>query len=337
MLKWAIQWLILSGLTLFLLGCGPQQVDLTGQTMGTYYSVKYVTQPGMPQLEVIKAEIDRRLEQVNDQMSTYRPHSELSQFNRSRDIGVPIKVSSATLTVINEASRIHRLTDGALDITIGPLVNLWGFGPEGSLDRVPDPQTLQQRLAWVGMDKLQVQPQGLVKTTPELYIDLSSIAKGYGVDQIAEYLSSLSMTNYMVDIGGEVKTRGQNGQSQPWRIAIEKPDSGNRVQEIITPGDMAVATSGDYRNYFEQQGQRYSHTIDPKTGQPIQNRLISVTVLDPSCMTADGFATAFGVLGPEKSLALANQLQMPIFMLVKTDTGLVELYSDTFKPYLKNR
>ncbi|HEI8867298.1 FAD:protein FMN transferase [Serratia sp. AKBS12] len=325
------------GATLLLTGCGPEQVNLDGKTMGTYYSIRYLTGDNTPSAETLQKEIDRRLEQVNDQMSTYRPDSELSRFNASREVDTPFPVSAATAKVVTEALRINRVTDGALDVTVGPLVNLWGFGPEGRPDKVPSDAELAQRRAWTGIDKLAVQGNALVKHIPELYVDLSSIAKGYGVDVVAEYLQSQQINNYMVDIGGEVRTRGHNGKDLPWRIAIERPSAGveQRAQLVIQPGNMAIATSGDYRNYFEQNGVRYSHTIDPATGKPIAHHLVSITVIGPNCMTADGLSTGLDVMGPERALALANLLGIPVFMIVKNGDAFEERYSKAFKPYLK--
>ncbi|CAI0934438.1 Thiamine biosynthesis lipoprotein ApbE precursor [Serratia quinivorans] len=322
--------------TLLLTGCGPEQVNLDGKTMGTSYSVRYVTGDDTPSATKMQAEIDKRLELVNDQMSTYRPGSELSRFNASRAVDKPFPVSAATTEVVLEALRINRVTDGALDVTVGPLVNLWGFGPEGRPDKVPSAAELERRRAWTGIDKLSVQGNALVKSIPELYVDLSSIAKGYGVDVIAQYLQSQQVKNYMVDIGGEVRTRGHNGEKKPWRIAIERPTAGmeQKAQLVIQPGEMSIATSGDYRNYFEQDGVRYSHTIDPVTGKPIHHHLVSVTVLSPTCMAADGLSTGLNVLGPERGMALANLMGIPVFMIVKTAKGFEERYSEAFKPYL---
>ncbi|AJJ10148.1 apbE family protein [Yersinia rohdei] len=334
-----MHWLMAAVGILLLTGCGPEQINLEGKTMGTSYSIKYVSNSSAPDSEKLQQEIDRELELVNDQMSTYRPNSELSRFNQSRVVNTPFPVSAATAKVVREAIRLNRLTDGALDVTVGPLVNLWGFGPEGRPTSVPTDADIAKRQQWVGIDKLAVEKGSLIKRIPELYVDLSSIAKGFGVDVIAEYLESQHIDNYMVDIGGEVRTRGNNGENKPWRIAIEKPVAGaeQSAQEIIEPGRMAIATSGDYRNYFEQDGVRYSHTIDPATGRPINHRLVSITVLDPSCMTADGLSTGLGVLGPERGMALANLLDIPVFMIVKTDEGFEERYSESFKPYLQGR
>lgn len=324
---------------LFLLSaCGEKQQVLNGETMGTYYSIKYVPDSHSPSQETLQKEIDRILEEVNDQMSTYRPQSELSRFNQSREINKPFPVSAATAKVVSESIRINKMTQGSLDVTVGPLVNLWGFGPEGRFTHQPSADELEKRRQWIGIDNLEVQGNALIKKIPELYVDLSSIAKGYGVDAVAEYLISQNITNYMVDIGGEVRTQGVNGKDKPWRIAIEKPanDGTNQsVQLIIEPGDNSIATSGDYRNYFEEEGVRYSHTIDPATGRPIKHNLASITVIVPTCMSADGISTGLNVLGPEKGLQVANELNIPVFMIVKTENGFEERYSKAFAPFLK--
>ncbi|MDD9338732.1 MAG: FAD:protein FMN transferase [Providencia heimbachae] len=330
---------LLFAATLFLAACGgPEQQNLQGQTMGTYYSVKYVTDSSEHTPEAIQSEIDKRLEEVNDQMSTYRPDSELSRFNQSKEVNVPFPVSAATAKVVKKAIEINKLTDGSLDVTVGPLVNLWGFGPEGRVTKAPTNEELEKRRSWVGIEKLSVQDNNLIKTIPELYVDLSSIAKGYGVDVVAEYLESLNINDYMVDIGGEVRTSGNNGKDAPWRIAIEKPSAdgvSQTAQEIIEPGNLSIATSGDYRNYFEQDGVRFSHTIDPKTGKPITHNLVSITVLADDCMSADGLSTGLNVLGSEAGFALAEKMNVPVFMIVKTDKGFEERYTKAFEPFLK--
>ncbi len=312
----------------------PKQIQLQGATMGTYYSVKYLLEEGIPTDTKIQTEIDKRLELVNDQMSTYRKDSELSRFNQHSSTE-PVPVSAATIKVIQEALRLHQLSDGALDITLGPLVNLWGFGPNGRADKKPSAEEIAKGRQMTGTEHLLLTDSALVKTNPALYVDLSSIAKGFGVDVIASYLQEIGIDNYLVDIGGELQLKGVNASGQPWRIAIEKPVDGQQsVQEIIAPENMAVATSGDYRNYFEENGLRYSHTIDPKTAKPITHRLVSVTVLDKSCMTADGLATAFMVMGTKKALALANAENIPAFFIEKNDDGFNEIASNAFKPYL---
>ena len=331
------------GLAFFLTGCGQEtvqskpEIHITGSTMGTYYSIK-VADSTISDPAKLQAEVDVLLERVNDQMSTYRPDSELSRFNQHRS-ATPIVVSRDTARVVTEAIHIGRESQGALDVTVGPLVNLWGFGPDKKPTKIPSDELITQTRQKTGLGNLHVvtsvDADTLQKDIPDLYVDLSAIAKGFGVDKVAEYLESLGARNYLVEIGGELRINGVNGKGHPWRVAIEKPTAGTgTVQEVIVPGDNGVATSGDYRNYYELDGQRFSHTIDPRSGKPIQHRLVSVTVIHPSCMTADGLATVFMVMGTEKSLAYANERGLAIFVITKTDNGFEEAYSEAFKPYL---
>ncbi|PJC86245.1 FAD:protein FMN transferase ApbE [Vibrio sp. HA2012] len=330
-------WLISMIAVFFISACSkaPEQIHFTGSTMGTTYNIKYISTEGIPDANALHKEIDVRLEQVNDLMSTYRKTSELSRFNQYRG-SEPYPVSPEMITVVREAVRLSQLTSGALDVTVGPLVNLWGFGPEARPEVVPTDEELARRRAIVGIGYLSVTDTSLSKAIPELYVDLSTIAKGWGVDVIAEYMQSQGIHNFMVEIGGEIRMKGKNRENTGWRIAIEKPDVNERaIQEIIEPGDMSIATSGDYRNYFERDGIRYSHIINPQTGKPISHKVVSVTALHPSCMTADGLATGLMVLGAEKGIDLANQQGLAVFMVVKTDDGFKEISSEAFKPYMK--
>lgn len=321
-----------------LVSCSPakpvnQQYQLDGSTMGTYYVVKFYSDT-TPDLTALKQHIDTELELVNDLMSTYRPESELMRFNRHTD-GSVFAISAQTRTVIAEALRIAEQTGGVLDVTVGPLVELWGFGARGRIEQAPDDTAIAQTRALVGFDKLQLTETGLVKTVPQLAVDLSPIAKGYGVDQVATVLEQQGITNYLVEIGGEMRLKGVKADNQPWKIAIEKPVTAERaVQRILLPGDMGVATSGDYRNYFEEEGVRYSHLLDPRTGKPITNRTVSVTVLHPSCMTADGYATALNVMTAQEALAFAEQHQLAVLIVAKTADGYKELTSSAMLPYL---
>ncbi len=324
---------------LLLAGCSKpaEQIHISGPTMGTGYNVKYINQDGFPTPEVMQTGIDKVLEKVNDEMSTYRPDSELSRFNQhqSRE---PFAVSQDTATVVREALRINKLTEGAMDVTVGPIVNLWGFGPEDRPDVVPTPEQLAERRAVTGIQHLSETGDSLIKDIPELYVDLSSIAKGRGTDEVADYLESVGVHNYMVEVGGEIRVKGKNRDGVAWRIAVEKPVVDQRsVENIIEPGNMAIATSGDYRNYFEENGVRYSHIINPKTGNPIDNKVVSVTVLDASCMTADGLSTGLMVLGEKEGLRIANLHNIPVLYIVKTENGFEEFSSNAFKPYLKDK
>ncbi len=310
---------------------------LRGRTMGTTYSLKVVQEKG-GQLDasVLKTEVDSLLQQINRIMSTYLEDSELSHFNRA-PAGKWIPISEELFSVLREARRVSELSGGAFDITVGPLVNLWGFGPEMRPGRIPEESEIAAGRALVGYEKieLQEQPRAAKKAVDGMYCDLSAIAKGWGVDRVADFLESKGFDNYMVEIGGEIRAKGVNGKGEPWRIGISSPDAQTAIQRIIRIGNNGVATSGDYRNYFEENGVRYSHTIDPATGRPITHRLASVTVIHPSCMTADAFATAIDVLGPEKGMALAERERLPVFMIVKSSHGFEEIMNSAFKPFLK--
>lgn len=343
MITHVTKWLAPLGLAFLLVACKPATVEqpvlhLTGDTMGTYYSVKVVGAPA-EQAEAMQADIDHRLERVNDQMSTYRPDSELSRFNRHQDDSA-FRVSADTAKVVTAALQLGRQSEGALDVTVGPLVNLWGFGPDARPTRIPSAELLAATRAKTGLQYLQVSVDSdgeyLHKHLPELYVDLSSIAKGFGVDAVSEYLAEQGFTDHLVEIGGEVRVSGLNGQGQPWRIAVEKPGPGTgSVQQVVALGNNSVATSGDYRNYYELDGERLSHTVDPATGHPITHTLASVTVVHPSCMMADGLATALTVMGTERALAFAEANRLAVYLLTKTDDGFRVDMSSAFKKYLR--
>ena len=334
----SVKFWLLAIVIFVLCGCGAakpanEQVQLNGNTMGTYYVVKYYADTAVASTEV-QRQIDTELELVNDLMSTYRPESELMRFNR-HDAGTAFALSEQTRTVVAEALRLAKETQGVLDVTVGPLVELWGFGAHGRIEHAPADADIASTRRVVGYEKLQLTAEGLSKSVPALAVDLSTIAKGYGVDKVAEILEQNGITNYLVEIGGEMRLKGQKQGGQPWKIAIEKPvDVERSVQRIVQPGDMGVATSGDYRNYFEENGIRYSHLIDPRSGKPIQHHTVSVTVLHPSCMTADGYSTALNVMTSEEAIAFANRYNIAALLVVKTEDGFTELASDAFKPYL---
>ncbi len=237
---------------------------------------------------------------VDTAMSTYQDDSELSRFNRHGT--EPFEVSDSMIEVVSEAQRIAELSSGAFDITVGPLVDAWGFGPDPGGDP-PDADTIAVLLADNGFRRLDVDPEQrtLQKENAAIRCDLSAIAKGYAVDRVALGLTDLGLVDFMVEIGGEVRAVGRNAVGEAWRIGIERPEAGSRgMWSAVALADAAMATSGDYRNYYEKDGVRISHTIDPRTGRPVTHRLASVRVIHPSCMTADALATAISVLGPEE-------------------------------------
>lgn len=308
---------------------------LYGQTMGTSYNIKYVGSKSSTR--AMQLGIDSLLAELNETMSTYLDDSELSQLNENFSTDW-IPVSDSLFKVVSRAIEISQLSHGAFDITVGPLVDLWGFGPEARPDQIPDVDVMQATQKVIGYQAVELRsaPAAIRKTEPRR-LDLSAIAKGYGVDLVADYLVQQGVENYLIEIGGEMRLSGLKPDGETWRVAIETPEQAQRqIFKILALTDVAIATSGDYRNYFEVDGQRYSHTIDPATGYPITHSLASVSVLADNCMDADGFATAMMVLGVEQSLALAEQQNLAVLLIEKSADGFIEHTSSQMNTYLEN-
>jgi thiamine biosynthesis lipoprotein len=332
---------LLTALVLVLSACfpsnntGQEEILLQGRTMGTTYNIKVVGTKEQVEALNLQQKIDALLKQVNQEMSTYIKSSEISTFNQSTSTE-SIEVSPGFARVLKESIRLGQLSEGKLDVTVGPLVNLWGFGPEQRPDKVPSEELLAATKKRVGLQHLVLEGNLLAKKIPDLYIDLSTTAKGYGVDVVAELIEKNGITNYLVEIGGELRLKGFKSTGELWAIAIEKPLTNERsVQEVIIPRDNAVATSGDYRIYFEADGVRFSHIIDPATGKPINHKLVSVTVIHPSSMTADGLSTALMVMGMEKGIAFATENNLAALFISKAENGFDEQFTVKFKQYLK--
>lgn len=323
-------------ISLVLPGCSdaPEQLVFSGLTMGTTYQVKVV--PGDVSVPSKLGEtIQATLEQLDSTFSTYQPDSELMSLNRA-PIDELVSVSEPMWRVLLISEQVFRLTGGAFDPTVGPLVNLWGFGPDLSQDRVPERSKIQKQVNRIGLNKLALDPQvPSVRRTADIQLDLSAVAKGYAVDVVAELLDSLELGNYLVEVGGELRTNGLKLNGKPWRIAIESPTLERReVQQALSLGSAGIATSGDYRNYFERGGKRYSHTIDPRTGFPISHQLASVTVIAENTAYADALATGLMVMGHSEALALAEKNDLAVYMLVKEGAEFRAYYSSAFAPYL---
>jgi len=323
--------------TLLITGCGNSQHNeeayLEGKTMGTTYHIKFYADQVDPQ--AIQAEIDAVLVDINQSMSTYIEDSEINTFNRL-DANEVMPISDDFRAVISESMRIGNSTK-TLDVTMGPLIDLWGFGPDKKPTKRPTDEALANMVSNIGIDKLVLNEQGLAKTVADLELSFSATAKGYGIDKVAELLQSKGITDYMVEIGGELRIAGTKPDNQAWRIAIEQPDANpgeRKVHRVLTPGNNGIATSGDYRIFYTMDGETYTHLIDPMTGMPIKHDLVSVTVLHPSAMTADGLATALTVMGMEKAQRYAQQHDLPVYLIAKSAQGLVTYSSPAFKPYL---
>lgn len=315
-----------------LTGCEPtppQVAELLGQTMGTTYSIKLSPAPDRAMRTKLKQAIEKRLDVINAQMSTYRPDSDLTRFNRTLSTDWQ-QLPPPVVELVEQANRISQLTGGRYDISVGPLVNLWGFGNTGDRNTPPSQQEIDEVTKRVGYQQLHSRrtPPALRKSVAGLQIDLSSIAKGWAVDEIAGLLRAKGVTNFLVEIGGELRAQGEKAPGRPWQIAIERPSYDTRlVQRVIALNDTAMATSGDYRNFFTDGGRMYSHTIDPATGQPVEHRLASVTVLAENCAAADAWATALLAMGDRLAPDLADSRNLKALFIIRSADGLIETTS----------
>ncbi len=321
-----------------LVACSAQQepLRLTGESMGTSWHVTVIPEPGTPDTPGLQEGIEEVLAAVNLSMSTYREDSEISRFNAS-SVDQWFNISTDFYTVLSSAMAIGWESRGAYDVTVGPLVEQWGFGPSGPVLAAPSDDDITDTLERVGQDHLRLDGEGLrlLKRSP-VSLDLSSIAKGYAVDQVAQWLSEQGVNRYLVEVGGEMRLAGLSGRGDPWRIAIERPDSGDRTAETaIRLTDIAVATSGDYRNFFEIDGQRFSHSIDPRRGYPVAHDLVSVTVVHPSAMMADGWATALVVLGYKDAMTVAQEQGLAVYFIRRWADAFHVSHTPAFAPYLE--
>jgi len=306
-----------------------------GATMGTSYNITVSAFPDTLDRRVFKASIEGILETVNRQMSNWRSVSEISLFNAGRTTGWS-RISHDTLAVMDEALSIGKMTGGAFDPTVGPLVDLWGFGPATGGQTIPSDSRIETLLARTGYRHLQLvnSPPAIGKGRAELEVNLSGIAKGFGVDKLAAFIESQGIEDYLVEIGGELRARGRSPRRAPWHIGIEKPIAWYRgLQRVIALEGGAVATSGNYRNYFENHGVLYSHIIDPRSGTPVDHKLASVTVVAGSAMRADALSTALMVLGPDDGLALARREGLAAFFIVQDGRGFAEIATPAFDVY----
>ncbi len=328
-------------LLLALAACTPSEPDtellaLDGRTMGTYWSVRVAAPPPELDVDVLRADIEAALIEVNAQMSNYDPESEISRFNRS-PLGEWFEVSAELTEVMTAALEVSERSGGAFDVTVGPLVNLWGFGwRQVERDQVPSEVDIEAARAQVDWRQIEVrQDPPALRRNADVSVDLGGIAKGHGADVMAAVIEAHGAIRYLADIGGDLRGRGHNARGVPWQIGVEVPAVGRRggVQAVIAVDDVAVTTSGDYRNFFIYDGKRYSHTIDPNTGWPILQHVASVTVLHPSAMWSDGWSTALNVMGPEAGLALADELSLPVLFILYREDGLEEMASPLFSAY----
>ncbi|MGK3141511.1 FAD:protein FMN transferase ApbE [Pantoea sp. C2G6] len=341
MMRSQINLLFIIILTFLLAACDkpaatPSMV-LEGKTMGTVWRVSLAGVDSARHAE-LQQRIQQQLDADDAELSTWKPTSVLSRFNQSRDL-TPQPVSENMADIVTTALRIGKKTGGAMDITVGPLVNIWGFGPVKQPDHMPDAAQIAAARAQTGLQHLRVvqgaEGQWLQKDLPDLYVDLSTMGEGFATDHLARLMEQLGINNYLVSVGGAVLSRGLNAQQQPWRVAIQKPtDRENAVQARVSLQGHGISTSGSYRNYYELDGRRISHVIDPATGRPIEHKLVSATVIATTALEADGWDTGLMVLGTEKAKALALEQHLAVYLISKQGDKFVSWMSPQFAAFL---
>lgn len=308
-----------------------QQMD--GRTMGTTWSVQVVAASGQDLLSAQRI-IARELERVDAQMSTWRADSDISRYNQAA-AGSRQQLPAAFAQVLRAAIEVADASGGAFDPTIGPLVRLWGFGPDGRTATSPVIDAIAAVRTHVGWRRLDLDSQQRLLQPGGVELDLSSIAKGHAVDRIADGLEAAGFRAFLVEIGGELRGRGRKPDGSSWRVAIESPmPGGGEPIAVLELDDGAVATSGDYRNHYVLDGRRHSHLIDPRSGEPVRHAAVSVTVLHDSCMWADAWATALHVLGPEQGMAIAEANGLAVLMLADEGDGADLRVSTAFRSLL---
>ncbi|GLS28133.1 FAD:protein FMN transferase [Marinibactrum halimedae] len=303
--------------------------------MGTHFNVTVVGLYTDAALDKLEKDIIDRLAFLNSTYSTYIPDSELMRFNRS-PVNEWQPVSEELYGVLTLSQSVYEVTHGAFDTTIGPLVNLWGFGPQ-KRNAFPEESAILSALAEMGFEHVELRENPrAARRTKDVFVDLSAIAKGFSVDEISDLLTRDGYQNHLVEIGGEIRTKGRNKRHQPWRLGIESPNVfQGGVQRAVNVENAAIATSGDYRNFFMKDGVRYSHTLDPRTGRPITHNLASVTVIESRAGFVDAIATAFSVMGEQEAMQVCEQHQLACFFLTREGEGqFAESQSSAFSAYI---
>lgn len=336
--RWAIAAIVVffAVAALLMVACGSRRrVTITGKTMGTVYHIAVMV-PVMTSANQLQRDVDVRLAEVNSSMSTYIPGSEISRFNALNMSEQPFPASSDFMNVLRVGQRIFSLTGGAWDGTVWPLVRLWGFHlPVEKRNGIPTREEVGVALDCVGYDKIRLTEDAVVKKVNCVSLDLASIAKGYGVDQIAALLKKKGLNDFLVEIGGEIVASGTKEKGAAWNVGINMPEAYapvDQVRRALTLTNQAIATSGDYRNFFVRDGREYCHIIDPRTGYPVTTGIVSASVIADSCTFADGLATALMVMPPREGLALVNSLEnVECLITVREPDGqLKDYYSDHF-------
>lgn len=306
----------------------PVSTSIAGSTMGTTFDVRFAGELSMHQSNVATALVRTALDEVDLAMSTYKPESEISRLNRAGT--AEFALSPETLGLLRLSFNVNAGSGGAFDPTVGPLVRAWGFGPDDR-ESLPSDAEVQVLREDVGLERLQLSETGVTKSGASVEVDLSAIAKGYAVDRVSESLAEAGLPNHLVEVGGELRASGVREDGSAWRVAIDKPLYDGREVEQVVELTGSMATSGDYRNWVQDGNVRRSHTIDPRTGYPVEHSLASVTVLSPDCASADAWATAFMVMGEKKGLVVAENLAgLEAMFLIRTDGGFERVATSGF-------
>ncbi|MFT5171767.1 MAG: thiamine biosynthesis lipoprotein [Candidatus Marinamargulisbacteria bacterium] len=319
-------------------GVATRQIKINDSTMGTTYHITarvrvWQTKSGL------KKRIQRRLVRISKSMSTYDSESEISLFNRMGGTDFVV-VSNSFYTVLSEANRLFHQTDGALDVSIKPVLDAWGLYDFEKRFEVPKKREVELALSRVGFGGLAYWPPNQIKKPfREFSVDVSSVAKGYAVDELADICRQLNIDNFLIEIGGDLFASGNGSKGRPWRVGINVPDERlalDSVHKVVRLIDLAMATSGDYRRFHKHKGKRYSHIIDPKTGFPVKNGVASVSVISENCMSADGLATAIMVMGVKKGMILLNEMENTEgAIIIRSSKGKFRtLYSAGFEKFL---
>ncbi|MFJ2692955.1 FAD:protein FMN transferase [Pseudomonas sp. NPDC087336] len=322
--------------TLSACGNGASMESFGGPTMGSTYSIKYVRRAGLPAPADVQVEVEKILAEVDRQLSTYRSDSDIEQFNALPANHCRVMPASV-LQLVRVGEQLSVQSAGAFDLTVEPLLNLWGFGPQAREEKIPTAPALAEARQRVGHDHLRIDGNKLCKDAA-VEVDFNSIAAGYAVDTIAARLEAMGIHDYLAEATGELKAAGRKPDGTAWRIAVEEPRDDQQVAERILAVDgYGVSTSGDYRHYFVQGRQRFSHTLDARTGVPVSHNLASVTVIHPSALMADGLSTLLLILGPEQGWDYAEKHDIGAFFVMRADTGFVTRSSHAFERLSGNK
>ena len=321
---------------LLLAGCDrrPSEIAFSGTAFATAYQVRVLDPGAAFSADIVPGAVQALLDELDLALSTYKPDSELNRFSR-QPVGKPFVASATLWQILQAAKRAYDQTDGAFDPTVRPLVDLWGFGPVDTGDRIPTAAEIAAAKRKLGFDKVEMLSGNTLVRRADVTLDLSAIGEGYAADRVAALLEHLGATDYMVAIAGAIRVAGHNRDGQPWRIAVQRPTPNpGEVERVLRASGIGLSTSGDYRNYFERDGVRYSHEIDPRTGRPITNNLASVTVFAPTAAEADALATALMVMGPERARRFGEANDLALLLITRERDGFVESHTSRLEPYL---